>query len=72
MPDNEESKIGDLTKLNDDIEEVFEKHGHGRPAMVICFQRENDKTAHYVANVTRTDMVKMMKSLLEYILMRSN
>lgn len=66
------SKEGDLTQLNKDIEKVFEAHGFGRPAMVVCFQKKNDKTVHWVSNVKRTDMLMLLDNIKTYILSKSN
>lgn len=60
------SDKGDLTRLAEDPEAVFEHHGFENPAMAVAFTLPEDRrNVHWVTNVKRTDGIKLFAATAE-------
>ena len=60
MSKRKTSNVGDLTRLANDLEAVFERHFGERPAMAICFTLPPGyDECHWVTNVAREDGIKL-------------
>jgi len=67
------SKVGDLTELAKELEDVFQKHFDGRPAMSIAFTLPPDyKDVHWVTNVSRNDGVNLFRETANKMLSQIN
>lgn len=67
------SDKGDLTKLAEDIEEVFEEHGFEDPAMGIAFTLpENRRKAHWVTNVPRQQGIQLFANTAQRMQAKAN
>lgn len=56
------SNVGDLTNLAKELEQVFQKHFSGRPAIAIAFTLPPDyDEVHWVTNISRQDGITLFK-----------
>lgn len=67
------SNAGDLTNLAEELEQVFQRHFGGRPAMAIAFTLPPDyKEVHWVTNVSRDDGITLFKETALKMAVKTN
>lgn len=67
------SRVGDLTALAKEIEQVFERHFGGKAALAIAFTLPPDyDDCHWVTNVNRADGVKLLAGTAKKMLSQTN
>lgn len=80
MPENQPSRIGDLSEFAQEIQAVFQKHFADRgvskkepAAMMIAFTLPEDYAeTHWVTNVDRVSAIQILRLTMEKLQTNSN